>query len=80
MEGSGLNAVLETIYGKNTVDHIITGKAISRAIRDHFLVDAALNTTVKTQLFPGCFLNNENDFINRDNVRAPIQFRRESQP
>ena len=80
MEGSGLNAVLETIYGKNTVDHIITGKAVSRAIRGHFLVDAALNTTVKTQLFPGCFLNNENDLINRDNVRAPIQFRRESQP
>ena len=29
MEGSGLNAVLETIYGKNTADHIIIGKAIS---------------------------------------------------
>ena len=62
MEGSGLNVVLETIYGKNTIDHIIKGKAISRAIQGHFLVDAALNATLITQLFPGCFLDNENDF------------------
>ena len=38
MGGSGLNAVLETIYGKNAVDHIITGKAISIAIRSNFLL------------------------------------------
>ena len=67
MEGSGLNAVLETIYGKNTADHIIIGKAISRSIRGHFLVDAALNATLITQLFLGCFLDNENDFEDESN-------------
>ena len=38
MEGSGLNIVLGTIYGKNTADNIITGKATSRAIRGTFLL------------------------------------------
>ena len=53
--GSGLNAVLETIFGKNTVDHIITDKAIS------------------TQLFPECFLNNENDFEDESNTSTILK-------
>ena len=67
MEGWGLNAVLETIYGKNTTDHKIIGKAISRAISVHFLVDAALNATLIAQLFLGWFLDNENDFEDESN-------------
>ena len=63
-----MNAVLETVYGKNTVDDIITGKALPRAIRSHFLVDAALNTKLITQLFPGCFLDNENDSEDESNA------------
>ena len=63
-----MNAVFGTIYGKNTLDHIITGKAISRAIRGHFLVGAALNLTLITQLFPGCFLDNESDFEDESNT------------
>ena len=35
---------------------------MSRAIRDHFLVDAALHTTLITQIFPEYFLHNESDF------------------
>ena len=41
-KGSGLEKELETVYGPNTVTHIFSGKAISRALRAHFLVDAAL--------------------------------------
>jgi len=42
MKGSGLEEALETAYGHNSVTHMISGKAISRALRGHFLVEAAL--------------------------------------
>lgn len=43
MNGSGLQEVLELVYAPNSVPHILSGKAVSRAIRAHFLVDAVLN-------------------------------------
>ncbi|XP_068708169.1 uncharacterized protein [Montipora foliosa] len=43
MAGSGLRELLELIYASNVVDHILTGKAIARAVRAHFIVDSALN-------------------------------------
>ena len=43
MAGSGLKELLEVIYASNAVDNMLTGKAISRAVRGHMLVDAALN-------------------------------------
>ena len=42
MKGSGLEEALETTYGPNAVAHMMTGKAYSRALRGHFLVEAAL--------------------------------------
>jgi len=44
MSGLGLSDVLECCYGPNTVQHMLTGKAVSRAIRGHFLIKSALNT------------------------------------
>jgi len=44
MSDSGLAEVLECCYGPNTVIHMMTGKAVSRAMRGHFLVDLALKT------------------------------------
>lgn len=44
MAGSGLQELLEVVYAGNTVPHMMTGKAVSRAVRGHMLVDAALNT------------------------------------
>jgi len=44
MAGSGLQEVLEVVYAGNAVKHMLSGKAISRAVRGHLLVDAALNT------------------------------------
>lgn len=52
MEGSGLQQLMETIYGKNTVQHIFSGKAISRALRSHFLVDSALRMKLIKRLWP----------------------------
>ena len=43
MENSGLSEALEVVYGSNAVKHMLSGKAVARARRDHFLVDAALN-------------------------------------
>ena len=47
--GSGLREVLELIYASNAVDHIMTGKAISRAVRAHLIVDAALNALLYSE-------------------------------
>ncbi|KAG1697184.1 hypothetical protein GQR58_006011 [Nymphon striatum] len=44
MAGSGLQELLETVYAANSVKHMLTGKAISRAIRGHLLVYGALST------------------------------------
>ena len=46
MAESGLKELLELIYAPNAVDHILTGKAIARAVRVHLLVDAVLNTLI----------------------------------
>lgn len=49
MAGSGLREVLELIYASNAVDYIMTGKAISRAVRAHLIVDAALNALLYSE-------------------------------
>jgi hypothetical protein len=42
MKGSGLEEALECVYGVNALTHMISGKAVSRALRGHYLVQAAL--------------------------------------
>ena len=44
MSKSGLKELIELEYASNAVVHMLTGKAIARAVRGHLLVDAALNT------------------------------------
>ena len=46
MSGSGLQELLEVVYANNAVGHMLSGKAVSRAVRGHLLVDAALNAMV----------------------------------
>ena len=41
--GSGLQQLLEVVFAQNSVTHMLTGKAIARAVRGHFLADAVLN-------------------------------------
>lgn len=44
MKGSGLKDLFEQIYPENSINHIMSGKAVSRALRAHFLTDAALKS------------------------------------
>ena len=41
-----LEEALGGVFAENTVPHMITGKAISRAVRSHFLVQSALVTNL----------------------------------
>ena len=43
MGGSGLTKALQCCFGPNAVLHMLAGKAVSRAVRGHFLVEAVLN-------------------------------------
>ena len=51
MHDSGLKETLETIYAPNAVIHMLNGKAVSRAVRGHFIVDPALNVLVLSRVF-----------------------------
>ena len=48
MSGSGLEQVIETVYAG--VEHILSGKAISRAVRAHLLVDRVLTGLILTNI------------------------------
>ena len=50
MKGSGIEDMLEVIYASNTVGHILSGKAVSRAIRGHFIVDASLHSMLAARV------------------------------
>lgn len=51
MAASGLQEMMELIYASNAVVHMLTGKAVARAIRGHLLVDAALNALIAASTF-----------------------------
>ena len=46
LNGSGIKEILGTIYGENAVQHIMTGKAVQRAVRGHLLLDQCLTQQV----------------------------------
>ena len=51
MVGRGLQELLEVIFARNTVAHILSGKAVARAIRGHLLLDSVLHTILLCNLF-----------------------------
>lgn len=51
MASSGLQNVLELIYAPNAVIHMMSGKAVARAVRGHSIVDAALNGLFLADVF-----------------------------
>jgi hypothetical protein len=63
MRGSGLENAFECIYGKCTVEHVMSGKAYSRAVRGHILVQSSLVSMLLRCLLPHddstCYGNNE---------------------
>ena len=57
LDGSGIKEILGTIYGDNAVQHIMTGKAVQRAVRVHLLLDQYLTQQVADKVLcdnPGC--------------------------
>ena len=52
MDGSEQTEGLETIFGGNALKKMLSGKAISQALRAHFLVESALITKLMTNIFP----------------------------
>ena len=50
MAGSGLREVMSQVFAEGSVDHMLSGKAIARAVRAHLLVDSALNTIATAQM------------------------------
>ena len=78
MAGSGLEQVLEVVYAENAVKHILSGKAIARAVRGNFMVHAALNLMLasnayNTELptFPDVYGNTADD--EGDNIICYVQ-------
>ena len=54
MRGSGIDEALGQIFGPNAIVHILSGKAISRALRVLYLLDACLTTKLLEQIIPAC--------------------------
>ena len=48
---SGLSDIDETIYGSNTIEHMTSMKAISRAIQRHITVDSFLDGMLLSKAF-----------------------------
>ena len=59
MKGSALEESLETVYGENAVQHMMSGKAVSRALRGHFLVEAALTNKLVSNFLSQKLKENE---------------------
>ena len=55
--------MLDLIYADKAVDHILSGKAIARAVRAHLLVDAALNTLIASKAFNVGLLQRHYDVV-----------------
>ena len=51
MNNTGLSELLESVYAPAAVVHMLSGKAISRAIRGHFLVYTALALLMITNIY-----------------------------
>jgi len=42
MQGSLLDGILEVVFGENAVKHMLSGKSVQRAFREHLLVTSSL--------------------------------------
>lgn len=51
MSGSGLQELLQVVYAQNSVEHMLSGKALARAVRGHLLVDSALNMLLTARAY-----------------------------
>lgn len=54
MQETGLAEILDEIYANNSVKHILSGKAVSRAIRAHNIVNHSLHVILLPQFYENC--------------------------
>ena len=50
MDGSGLRNIMEVAYGSNAVQHMMSGKSVQQAFREHLLMDRCINDLVVSDL------------------------------
>lgn len=50
MAGSGLCEMIQCCYGPNATKHIMSGKAVARSVRAHFLIESALTITLLSSI------------------------------
>ena len=71
MAGSGLKECISQVYAEGSVDHMLSGKAVSRAVRGHLLVDSCLNDLATSHMLdvpvPQINANRPSDDINNNN-------------
>jgi hypothetical protein len=44
-------SLLETVYAPNAIKHMLSSKAVSRAVRSHFLVKSTLSSIMIKEAF-----------------------------
>ena len=66
MAGSGLQERIGVVFTGNAVRNMLTGKAISRTVRGHMLVDAALNSILVAKAYHIPLPTKETDESKRD--------------
>ena len=59
MQGSALSEALGKICGENTVDKMLSGKSIARALRGLFLTESTLTTEIQELLLPNNVIDQE---------------------
>ena len=50
ISGSGIEELFSDVYAENSVTHMLSGKAVSRALRAHFLAESALESLIIEKL------------------------------
>ena len=72
MKGSGFSEALQTVYGKNALEYMMSGKAVTRAVREHFLTFSIFFTKLQSPKFPALFDQNNippDNAVYADNIR-----------
>ena len=69
MSGSGISDALKTVYGKVVVNNILSGKAIARSLRAHFMLESVLTNKLMSNVFPKGAKSVASGTGNRRNVR-----------
>lgn len=74
MDGSGIKETIVLIYTEDTAPHILSGKAVSRAIRAHFILDDALHVLLFKDVFG---IDGNNDSVMTLNFQEQFQLKEE---